>query len=421
MSRIQGSSLFAFTFALALASASIALCQTPLGGEFQINQRTELNQGDQQLAAASDGSFAVVWSDLWNLGGIGYSSFVTARFYDSQGRPYGDEVHPGGLPGNGNVGGFAFVVPRPSTGFRLLWTGISGINRDLRLRSYSTSGVPLGGQINRPFFDPQMAITSVLGAPSGRMSLSWLASQSLGKMASIDPRGKLVGPVVNVAEAPEGSFLGALALGMDATGKEIAVWSGDCGNGGNTKATCDIFAQSYSRTGERLWGPTLVNSFRKGAQDGARVAVAADGHFLVVWQTKEPNTPDNPFAYDVAAQFFSPSGAKIGPELRLGHLPNFSDIFPEVAADPAGNFVAVWSTFRLENEIYGWDIYGQLFRNDGNRFGKPFRINTHQTATEFSQPKVAFGGNGTFVVIWNASDGDFDGVFGQRFSSPFGQ
>jgi hypothetical protein len=156
-----------------------------------------------------------------------------------------------------------------------------------------------------------------------------------------------------------------------------------------------------------------VNTYRTGIQEWARVAVAPDGRFLVVWQTREPNNPDR-FAIDIAAQLFSPLGVKIGSEIRLGPVAGFSELFPEAASDANGNFVAVWSSFRRENGVYGWDILGQLFRKDGRRIGKEFRINTRQTGNEFSEPKVAFG-NGTFVAVWNAKDGDFDGVFAQRF------
>lgn len=66
---------------------------------------------------------------------------------------------------------------------------------------------------------------------------------------------------------------------------------------------------------------------------------------------------------------------------------------------------------------YGWDILGQLFRHDGRRVGKELRINQRNTFNEFPQPQVAFGGNGTFVVAWNAHDGDADGVFARRFAA----
>lgn len=405
---------------VALASANATFPQTPLGGEFRINQKTELNQGDQHLAVSKDGSFVVVWSDLWDFGGEGLSSFVASRFYDMQGQPVGDELYPAGPPGATDQGGFAFAVSRPVSGFRLVWSelhmeGFPNLHYDLRLRNYSAAGAPLGGIFIRPYFDERMLITDFEVAPSGRMALAWFATQSEVKLASINARGELLGQEVILASEPEGSFVSGLGLGLDAGGHAVAAWAGDC-----DRAGCRIFAQRFSRPWQRIGKPIAVGPSRKTHRDGPRVAVAPDGSFLVAWVLREPQFPDNPFAIDVAAQFFLPSGEKVGPELRLGHVPNNDEGHPEVAADPEGNFVAVWSSFRRENGVYGFDIWGQLFRKNGRRFGKPFRINTHQTANEFTHPKVAFGGNGTFVVIWEANDGSFDGVFGQRFASPFG-
>lgn len=406
-------------FLSALASAGAAFSQTPLGREFRINQRTALNQASQQLAAAPDGGFAVVWSSLWDLGGVGYTSFATARFYDPQGKPAGDETNPGGAPGSGDPGISPFVTRRPGEGFRLFWVARKGGVFDFRLLETSASGAPLGDIVSQPLLDPGMTVVNFVGTPSGRNLLAWLPSESEVKMGSVNPRGELLGEEITIAKAPDGAFLSGLGVGLDGTGVTVAVWAGNCADVGDFTA-CDILAQRYSRNGEKLGPQIVVSSFRKAAQGGCRVAVAPDGRFLVVWQRRETAFPANPFAIDVIAELFSPLGVKIGGEIRLGPVAGFSELFPEAAADANGNFLAVWSSFRRENGVYGFDIRGQLFRRDGRPVGKEFRVNTRQTGNEFSEPKVAFGGNGTFVVTWNARDGDFDGVFAQRFAASAG-
>jgi hypothetical protein len=297
----------------------------------------------------------------------------------------------------------------------LLWGSGQDSEPIYLLQDRDPMGEAVGTPVVRPRLDPQgVLITNVVLTPAGRVALSWMSSQFEIKTARLNAKGQLLGEEILIAKGKEPDdplYIGDIEV--DSHGNAVVTWTGDC-RSFNDDAQCDIFAQRLSLSGP-VGAPIRVNTFRKGVQEWARVAVAPDGRFLVVWQTKEPGFPENPFAVDVSGQLLSAAGAKIGPELHLGTVPNFSELFPEAAADPNGNFIAVWSSFRRENGAYGWDILGRLFRHDGRHVGKEFRINTRQTGNEFAKPQVAFGGNGTFVVVWNANDGDFDGVFGQRF------
>jgi hypothetical protein len=167
--------------------------------------------------------------------------------------------------------------------------------------------------------------------------------------------------------------------------------------------------------GGKLGRPFRVNTQTRGVQEEARVAVAPDGGFLVVWHSI-PDFPD--FSkFDLFAQRYSATGVPIGGELKINSDEKSGTWYYDLSSDPTGRYnLVVWARVEPEQGLYGYNLYGRLLRSDGTKVGEEFRINTRNTFNESPQPRVAFGGNGTFVVVWNANDGDFDGIFGQRFS-----
>jgi hypothetical protein len=226
-------------------------------------------------------------------------------------------------------------------------------------------------------------------------------------------QGEVLGPEVTLDESPNG--IGAGDLEFDQRGHSVATWVGNCKE---PLARCDVLAQAFGLNWTRK-GPPIVVTDNDNAGP-VRSAVAPNGRFLVVWMTPGANFAEDSFDFDVHGQFFTPAGKRSGGELLLGPTVEFGQFFPEASADSHGNFLAVWASFRRENGNYGWDILGQLFRADGTRVSREFRVNTRNTFNEFPKPQAAFGGNATFVVVWNASDGDFDGVYGQRFMASLG-
>lgn len=392
---------------LLLALRGTAVAQAPLGAEFRVNAKTELTQDTQRLAVARDGSFAVTWVDA--QGQISpYKPVVAIRFFDSKGNPLGRELYPASDPG-----WFPFVMARPISGFRILWGGPKDGRGYLFLQNY-LSGAPDGGLIAVPAPDSSMYITNAVSTSRDRIVLSWLTNPIDPpfevKMIRLAPRGQSYGEEMTAGVDPENPmFIGD--VGVDFKGNAVVVWAGECGPYGEGK--CDALAQRYSASGTRLGEQIRVNTTTKGLQEFSQVAVSPQGGFLVAWHNL-PNFPDRNPA-DVFAQRFSASGQKLGREFRVNTSTGFPQVYPAVSADPFGNYLVVWLRLEPEQGIYGWNLYGQLLRNDGRRVGKEFKVNTRNTFNELPQARVAFAGNGTFVAVWNADDGDFDGVYGQRF------
>ncbi len=102
----------------------------------------------------------------------------------------------------------------------------------------------------------------------------------------------------------------------------------------------------------------------------------------------------------------------VGPELLITDSDDLSGS-PAVAADAAGNFMVVWTTYESE-------IRGQLFDVDGDPQGPAFQVNSYTTGGQGS-PAVTAKGDDEFVVVWFSAVGEPPEIEqtleGQRFQT----
>jgi hypothetical protein len=407
-------SLLFFAVVPTLVVCADAHAQTPLESELQVNTRTELTQDSQQVAVGRDGSFAVAWVHTEGET-TPYTPVIAVRFYSRQGLPLGPEHLSAGA--SGEYRHSPFVTTTPSGGFQVL-----AIRYDLEqllgldLERYSAAGEALGGPVTVAPPDRTMLLTNVVRTSVGRLVLSWITNQDFPrrevKVLKLSPRGFVLGDELTISADPENPlYVGDVEV--DGAGNAVVVWSGECGSFGQEH--CDVFAQRLSYSGDKLGDPIRVNTETQGLQEAANVAVAPDGSFLVVWHSA-PGYPEDRLT-NLFGQRFSAAGDKLGEEFQINSTVGPTQWNPQATADPSGNYLVVWPRLHPENGFYGWHIRGRLYRPDGRPVAREFQINSRNTFNEFPEPKAAFGGNGTFVVVWNADDGDFDGVFGQRFAA----
>jgi len=166
-------------------------------------------------------------------------------------------------------------------------------------------------------------------------------------------------------------------------------------------------------------GPEFrVNDFITGDQRYPGVAADAAGNFVVVWAT---DGQDGDGA-GVFARRYDANGAPRGGEFQVNTFITGDQSFPEVAADPAGNFVVVWESNGQDGDSIG--VFGRRYDAAGMPTTPEFPVNTHTPSIQ-AEPKVAFDSAGGFVVVWESyyQDGDQSGIYAQRFdvaASPVG-
>ena len=155
-----------------------------------------------------------------------------------------------------------------------------------------------------------------------------------------------------------------------------------------------------------------VNTYTTGFQYGAN-AVASDGsgNFVVVWPSNGQDGSD----YGIFGQRFSAAGIRLGGEFQVNTYTTNRQYMAAVASDANGNFVVVWQSYGPDGQFSG--IFGQRFNALGVRLGTEFRVNTYTTHQQI-RPAVSSDASGNFVVVWDSfyQDGNAVGVFGQRFN-----
>jgi len=402
----------------ALAMAHAAEAQTPIGGEFQVNTETFLSQELARVAVRPDGSFTVVFQGAEG-GTIPYTPIALARAFDSSGDPIGRERRVWRYSGSA-----PWVTGEPG-GYRVFWGGskrgdaagflfarhlthAAGLGRLYRLFELSPSpnrvAVPEG--ISSLGSGPIVSVWyEILGTQASLETSIWYAR--IGERALAPREGILL------ANDPINP-LGAASVGIDGASNGVAVWAQDCGE--YYSQVCDLFLQRITADLVKIGQPRLVNETTSGSQQVPAVAVAPDGRFFVAWEDR----PGERGVTRVRGRRFASNGEGIAGEFSLSDDGESFERAPAVASDLRSNVLAVWQRFAPQGGAYGWHVWGRLYRADGRPVTVPLQLSTRQTANEFPDPQVALGENGTAVVIWAADDGDFDGVFGQRFAASVG-
>jgi len=153
------------------------------------------------------------------------------------------------------------------------------------------------------------------------------------------------------------------------------------------------------------------------------VSSASSGEFVVVWSdigTSYPgfNGQDGSDS-GVFGRRFSATGAPLGPEFQVNTYTTSTQGDAVVGSDATGGFVVVWTSGYPAQQDGDWGgVFGQRFSDDGLQFGDEFQDNSHTTGDQ-SSPDMVVAPTGEFVVVWDSEyqDGSYRSIFGQRFAT----
>ncbi len=194
----------------------------------------------------------------------------------------------------------------------------------------------------------------------------------------------------------------AVAVGAD--GSFLVAWSSprDGENFG-------VFAQRYDSAGQAVGEEFQVNTYTEAPQRSPAMAAGGDGTFVVVWASERDNG-----GYGVFGQRYDSVGQVVGTEFQVNTYTRMTQGLANVAAGADGTVVVVWiSNFQDESS---WGVFGQRYDSAGHAVGREFQVNTHTRSSQ-SNPAVAVGEDGSFVVVWDDvdRDGSVSAVFGQLY------
>jgi len=144
-------------------------------------------------------------------------------------------------------------------------------------------------------------------------------------------------------------------------------------------------------------GEIRVNQQTAGMQWVPKVATAADGRFVVVWnQTGED-------ANFVTARRFGADGRPLGPEAPA--VAGTEEQSSGRVATANGRFVVVCQSY---TDGAFFSILARLFASSGAPLGEELTVSDDPYQVSQFEPAVAMAADGRFAVTWTDQAGDFD-------------
>ncbi|HEV8583184.1 MAG TPA: hypothetical protein VGX68_29300 [Thermoanaerobaculia bacterium] len=393
--------------------ASQSGAQSPIGPEFRVNSITDRFQGEASLAYDETGRLVIAWESFHAFDEDGLDGIleVYAKRYSATGQVLGEDLIKTGATR-------PFVAAHGAEGFHILLGGPSLVDGLSDRRFSWTSGLPISNEFEIVSPDFSAFGEGAVTLPGDGLFATWIGEDqpldegcvrcdygAFGRI--IDANGHQTTDIFRINDDTAGAQV-PWGLAADGFGNVVVTWwSNPAGDGSDT----DVMARRYSSNGERLGPAFRVNTTLPGMQGDPGIASTPAGNFVVVWSGDGQDDPE-----DIFGQRFSTGSEKVGTEFRVNTQTLSAQRYPKVAMDRFGNFIVVWQSFDSTGSR-DWDIEGQLFRRDGTPVGKEFTVNATTNVAQ-TDPRVAFGPNGIFTVIWQSDDDNLsEGVFAQRFSA----
>ncbi|WP_418316906.1 putative Ig domain-containing protein [Piscinibacter sakaiensis] len=198
------------------------------------------------------------------------------------------------------------------------------------------------------------------------------------------------------------------AIAVAADGHYVVVWVSD----GQDGSKDGVYARVYNADGSARSGEIAVNTTTNDAQNAPAVAIDGSGRFVVAWQSYDAGK----LTYDIYARSFDANGAPISAQKRI--TSNDGDqIAPSVAIDAAGNVVIVYSGKGDEKNSDKDGIYARTSTITLATIAPEFIVNTTTVGVQTLATVASHAGG--FVVAWQSAgqDGSGNGIYAQRYDS----
>jgi hypothetical protein len=362
-----------------------------VGPEFQVSEGLTYGGMHPSVAAAADGRFVVAFVSVDESAPppppVPRSWGVFGRTYDSDGEPLSAPFLVNSYtPFNQNLPSVA-VVPDGSS-FVVTWQ-----SRDQDGSGYGVFGRRYGAvagpefRVNSYTTGYQM-LPIVAGAADGSFIVAWRTGAGPGPdadgfMARLhDTSGQAIGTEFLVAVSNKRPALSAAADGRFV----VAWWNADGSGYG-------VFARRYDSNGLASGPEFRVNSYTTGDQLAPSVTVAPDGRFVVTWSSRDQDGS----GVGVFGQRYDSNGLAMGAEFQVNSFTTGNQQDPSLATAADGRFVVTWNSYLQDGSGFG--VFGQMYAATGLPSGPEFRIHSSTSGVQCC-PSVAAAADGRFIVTW---------------------
>jgi hypothetical protein len=288
-----------------------------------------------------------------------------------------------------------------------------------------TAQTPRGTEIpvSAPLTDLNWS-AQVAVAPSGDFVIAWQTGFGLqpGRTSRVWIRlfradGTPKGGRLRVSNSRADELLPRLAMAAD--GSFLVVWQG------GSATDTSVFGRRFTADGRPASGRFLLSSNTEGSQSTPAVALTPGGGFVAAWSSGPLTNPTK--QSDLYARRFNAANQPLGPEFRVNTTLFNEQGSPQVAVDSQGNFLIGWLNYGGEGAFY--DVYARRFTAAGAPLGDDFQVNSGLTEnTSQYEFAMALRDSGESVFVWTDAAGDYPsetdnnvtnliGLLGQRLAA----
>jgi len=342
------------------------------GSQIQVNTFTSGNQRLPSVGMDAQGRFVVVWDSDGSSGGDTSLRSIQGQRFAADGSLLGAQFQVNTYtPGEQ----YAAAVAKAADGhFLVVWTSAGSpqddsISSSIQARRFDVDG---GGgsqfQVNSVTSGPQeLPAVGVNG--EGDFLVSWKhngADPAIEDPLSVQARRVAGSGAPTGVQFQVNSYTAGIqtlpAVAGDGEGNFLVAWRADQAPGPDVDPPA-IEAAVFNSLGGTVIGEFQANTYTAGKQDNPRVAMSADGDFIVAWSGDGSAGSDTaPGSYSVHAQRYDADGTERDPELQANSWTTSDQKLPAVAMDAAGNFVLVWeSTGSFDDDSSGTSIQQRRF------------------------------------------------------------
>ena len=404
--------------AVALAAVGPVIAQGPVpqGGQVLVTTTGGVQRGPD-VAMDADGDYVVVWHDPAL---DGFYSGVFAQRYAASGAPRGGEFGVNTVTSGSERD--PSVAMDADGDFVVAWSRDVSGDEDVYVQRFGANGVMRGPEIRaNTHTSNDQDHPSVAMDADGDFVVAWTSYFQDGAYDGVHAqRFTAAGARIGV-EFQVNSYTRGIQhdpdVAMDADGDFVVAWTSgphpwDPGYPGQDGVLPGLYIQRYAPNGAPLGGEFRADGALTRGHSGGRVAMDADGDFVVAW------TSGDPTGFSVCAERYTADGVVVGvSEFRSSTNATGYNSARSVAMDADGDFVVMWES----PDESSTGVYARSFSAAGVARGDDFRVNT-TTVNRQNRGAVAMDSDGDFVVVWESLEQPdqpvpvYD-VFAQRYTA----
>ncbi|MEH2135616.1 beta strand repeat-containing protein [Nostoc sp.] len=322
------------------------------GNEFKVNTSTTADQINPTIAMDAAGDFVISWQ---SLGQDGSGNGIYAQRYNSTGVAQGNEfkVNTSTIGDQINP-----TVAIDATGdFVISWQSQDGSGTGIYAQRYNSAGVAQGNEfkVNTYTADNQINPTVAMDA-AGDFVISWQSYYQDDSYYGIYAQRYNSSGVAQGNEFKVNTYTTKnqtnSTVAMDATGNFVISWQ----SLGQDGASYGIYAQRYSSAGVAQGNEFKVNTYTTSSQDNPTIAINANnGDFVISWTSNGEDGSSE----GIYAQRYNSAGVAQGNEFRVNTYTDSFQSYSTVALAANGEYVIAWQSLGQDGSNNG--IYAQVY------------------------------------------------------------